>query len=215
LERLFWVYGSRVADARNAIEDGLRQAAADWMLGQVEVHSCVSNAVSEHQLWLLRNRVSDAPFRGYLDGVVEQLRGKLQVKTLQQRPSLPAPLLMSPIGASNPNAPKTDIGLHSVNDKYSGMLVIYTYWQRGDRHQPVHFQLEGVSALVERLKAIWAGVASGYCRSSTCGTCGDVGCYDCFAIACPSCSGTGWKHSSRWAAGGFQVDYRRWPIAIG
>lgn len=212
-ERLLWAYAPDVDEptAHDVFQAHLQLVKA-WPPGSLFAHDCVVARGRCSRVWLFRVGTGDksAPTRldRQLRTHLEHLKARYGIRATR-RTALPTPLV-------SPSLPGgggflTDVGLHSVNDAYNGMLVTYSYWQSRGRHHVPHFQVDGLGDLLERITGQWRRVACDCFRRS--GHC-DVGCFDCFDLVCAKCLGTGWLHFAAWSRGGYHVDYSSgFPIA--
>ena len=211
-ERLFWVYTEPVDNSLAAQIDAANQSFAS-SAGVTSI-ACVSTKELSARLWLFRLlTTSQSIATNFNKQLLSHLKslgnmvGNSQLKVKRQT-NLPQPLVHPRLGPS----PKTDLGLHSVNDQYNGMLVSYTYHEGRYYHIP-HLQLSTLLRLSSDMQAAWRSVVCN-CYQSVSGCCG-VGCFDCFQLGCPNCDGTGWKDFSAWTRRGYPVDYSSGvPIAI-
>ena len=213
-ERMFWLNTGPV-DGSLALQieqENMKFASAH---GVVCV-SCVTSPEISSRLWLFRfpidksNRTSATNFNKELKLHIDSLGmavGNLQLRAKRQT-NLPQPLVCQRLGPQ----PWTDLGLHSVNDVYNGMLVSFTYYEGRYYHIP-HLQLDELQRMAARLRSEWQAVACD-CHNSVKNCC-SVGCFKCFQSECPDCNGTGWKGFSSWVHRGYPIDYRsKVPIAI-
>ena len=222
-ERLLWVYGKSVDKVRPDLEAALQSIAAAWSECPVTLDVCVDAPASTDRLWLFRlqhgvgnNGVAER-FNGKLAEGIEETKARLGLggDQLKRRPNFPTPVVQP-----TPHEwPRTDVGLHPVNDIYNGMLVTFSY-NEGRYLHPPHMQLVTLRAVMSTVQKAWAAFACG-CRDATPTCCDREGCYDCFLLDCSDCEGTGWKQYVRWKAGGSKVDYsqrfhatKRYPVAV-
>jgi hypothetical protein len=206
-ERLFWLQAKQADYAvAIAIDAANRQFVKSWTDSPVECVSAVTSFGVSDRLWLFRLGTGaqqaasrfNAVLGNHIKGLPSALgRPALKVK---RQVNLPTPLVRDRLGSW----PKTDIGLHVVNDAYNGMLVTFTYHE-GRYYNSPHLQLVGVERIAADVRAAW-GVVACPCHSEK-PTCCGTGCFDCFQRDCPLCDGTGWKDFSRWAKGGYAIDY--------
>jgi hypothetical protein len=211
-ERLFWLYTEAVDQSLAAKIDRENQA-----FGKAHAAACipcVSAAGVSRRLWLFRLPVTDQSVATRFNQQLSQHIGSLGASMgrpnlkVKRQTNLPQPLVCSRLGPW----PITDVGLHSVNDSYNGMLVSFTYHEGRYYHIP-HLQFSMMQAVAQRLQTAWQAVAC-QCHRSASDSCG-VGCFDCFQLQCPDCDGTGWKGFSAWARRGYPVDYSsKLPIAV-
>lgn len=213
-ERLLWMHAKQIDHATaRTIDSANARFAGSWTECPLDCIPCVTmQGVTDH-LWLFRLETVDqgvaTRFVAALKQHVQQTPQQLSLPSLgvKRQSRLPTPLLRTRIGAW----PKTDLGLHVVNDTYNGMLVTYTYHEAGNYHMP-HLQLSGLREVVAAIEPAWAQVACP-CYRSVDACCG-VGCYECFQPLCSDCDGTGWQDFARWVRGGCQIDYGSgFPIA--
>jgi hypothetical protein len=217
-ERFFWLYVSETDGARAAALDGEnRNFAQSWPATSCALHceTCVSDQGSSPRVWLYRLATDDQAIATQFNKQLSQHAQALLVGAgaglqIKRRTNLPQPLVYP-----RPDLwPKTDVGLHSANDQYNGMLVSYSYHEGGYYHVP-YLQLSGLIDLCSAVQKIWAAVACG-CRGGAPCLCEGVGCFHCFQSGCPDCDGTGWKDFVSWAKDGYQVDYSSGvPLARG
>jgi hypothetical protein len=150
-------------------------------------------------------------FSAMLREHVGELPRRLGLPNLKvsRRSTLPTPLVIPRIDGW----PRTDLGLHVVNDDYNAMLVTYSYFEGpGGRHYIPHLQLPPLRDYADRVAAAWSEVACECHRDSA--TCCGVGCYSCFRLDCRYCEGTGWRHFVEWMKAGYAVDYSSgFPLA--
>lgn len=205
-ERLLWLHAKQIDGSAAATIDAANgQFVNSWKDSPVECVPCVAGAAVSDRLWLFRlgtsarSRTSrfNALLKAHIDGLatttgLPTLRAKRQV-------NLPTPLVRDRLGPW----PRTDIGLHVVNDGYNGMLVTFTYHE-GRYYSVPHLQLAGIEKVAAAVRTAWAEIACSCCAATSC--CAN-GCFDCFQLDCPMCEGTGWKDFARWAAGGYSIDY--------
>jgi len=212
-ERFFWLHAKQANEMTASAIDGVnRHLISSWTDSPVECVSCVTAPGSSDRLWLFRlgtgvQKIASR-FNALLKGHLEALpaavgRPGLRVK---RQVNLPTPLVRDRLGPW----PKTDIGLHVVNDVYNAMLVTFTYHE-GRYYNSPHLQLVGIEKMAASVRTAWGDLACP-CHSST--SCCGSGCYDCFQLGCPACDGTGWRDFSRWAKCGYAIDYRSgFPLA--
>lgn len=225
-ERLLWLYASKIDGGRAAALDAENQSfARSWPAATCGLHceTCVATPDASDRVWLYRlataNRAVAARFNKLLADHCQRLLGGVGAGlTIKRRTNLPQPLVhprpKPPPTMPRDACPQTDVGLHSVNDKYNGMLVSYSYYE-GRYHNPPHLQLSTLIDLCSTVRTIWASVACG-CHDVACRCCKGVGCFECFQCGCPQCDGTGWKAFVNWAKQGYQVDYfSGFPLARG
>jgi hypothetical protein len=203
-ERLFWVYTEPVDGSLAAQIDAANQSFA--LSAGVASISCVQTRGVSARLWLLQLPTTDQSvarnFNGQLLSHLQSLGSRVGYPQLRvkRQTNLPQPLVHPRLGPW----PKTDLGLHSVNDQYNGMLVSYTYHEGRYYHIP-HLQLSTLQQVSSALGAAWQAVVCN-CYQSVSGCCG-VGCFECFQLNCSNCDGTGWKGFAAWAQRGYPVDY--------
>jgi hypothetical protein len=213
-ERLLWIRAEDVSpNLVHAIDTALREFAQTQKLCRTDLDMCTAPEVGTKHLWLLRAAVAEPGLAAmYIKALKEHigsLQTKLGVTKLKRIPNLPTPLVTERLNRHF----CTDIGLHVVNDEFNGMLVTYTYYE-GRYHNPSHLQLDGVRFICDEIANLWNQLACD-CRQSDCDTCHGLGCYACFTLGCPNCNGTGWANFSRWAFGGYRVDYSSgFPLAV-
>lgn len=217
-ERFFWLYARQLDNtAVSTINDIHHQFTGEWQECPLEWIACVEGGGPSNRLWLFRlqcgigNGGLASKFSRKLREYVQTLEERLNLSKdrIKQRTNLPTPLLCEPVG----EWPKTDIGLHVVNDVYNGMLITYSYHSRGTRMQPPHLQTGTLRRLMSTIEYVWRA-ASCDCHGGTCHECSGDGCYSCFQRDCANCEGTGWKNFSRWVRGRFKVNYSTgFPIA--
>jgi hypothetical protein len=217
-ERFFWLYASETDGARAATLDAEnRSFAQSWATTSCALNyeTCVSDQGNSPRVWLYRLATDDQTIatqfnKQLLQHVQALLRGAGAGLEIKRRTNLPQPLVYPRLNLW----PKTDVGLHSVNDQYNGMLVSYSYHEGGYYNVP-HLQLSGLIDLCSAVQKIWTALACG-CRSAAPCSCDGVGCFNCFQSGCPDCDGTGWKDFVSWAKDGYQVDYSSGvPLARG
>lgn len=209
-ERFFWIYMSEMDGARAAVLDAEnKKLAQHWPSSacRLSCETCVSDRVPSPRIWLYRLATIDnaliSRFNGQLSQhIVTLSRGLGAGLKIKHQRSLPQPLVINRLERSQ----KTDVGLHSVNDVYNGMLVTYSYYE-GRRYHIPHLQLSTLVDLCSAVRAVWGAVACACSRRLSNCSCQGVGCYDCFDVACSLCSGTGWKDFATWAKAGYQIDY--------
>lgn len=216
-ERLFWLYVSATDGGRAAALDAEnRNFARSWPGATCALYceTCVSTPDSSPRVWLYRLASADqaiaTQFNGQLSQHCKALLGGIGTGlTIKRQSNLPQPLIHP-----RPDLwPKTDVGLHSVNDLYNGMLVSYSYHEGRYYHIP-HLQLSTLVELYSTVRRIWLAVACECHRSVTACSCEGVGCFECFQAGCPECDGTGWNDFVSWAKQGYQVDYSSgFPLA--
>jgi len=216
-EQLFWLYAKQLdPGTASAVDAENRRFLGEWSECVATFHPCVSNADRGDRLWLFRldHPSAGVPtrFSATLQKHAEQLPARLGVPNLnlKRRSNLPTPLVVSRIEGW----PRTDLGLHVVNDEYNAMLVTYSYFEgRAGRHYIPHLQLDQLRAYAERVTAAWSGVACA-CHRHSANCCG-IGCYSCFQVGCKDCDGTGWRHFTAWANSGYPIDYSTGvPVAM-
>jgi len=219
-ERLFWMYASAIDGGRAAALDAEnRSFARSWPTVTCALHceTCVSLPGTSPRVWLYRLATTDqavaTQFNGRLAQYCKTLLGGVGAGLMIKRQTnLPQPLISPP----RPDSwPKTDVGLHSVNDQYNGMLVSYSYHE-GRYYHPPHLQLSTLVDLCSTIRRIWTTVACRCHQAVSACSCEGVGCFECFQCGCPECDGTGWKDFVTWAKQGYQVDYSSgFPLARG
>jgi hypothetical protein len=217
-ERFFWLYASKTDTARAAALDAENRSFARlWPANScaLRYETCVSEQGISARVWLYRLATDDQVIatqfnKQLLQHVQALLAGTGAGLTIKRQRNLPQPLV-----CPRPDLwPKTDIGLHSVNDQYNGMLVSYSYHE-GRYYNIPHLQLSTLIDLCSAVRAIWTAVAC-ECRTAVKCACKGIGCFDCFQSGCPGCDGTGWKDFVKWASGGYQIDYSAGvPLACG
>ena len=214
-ERFFWI---RAEDVTSEVARAVDLATRDFVQAQgfcaANVHICTPLEASAKHLWLLRAATSEEriarAFKKSLGNHVDKLKDKLRISRLRRIPNLPTPLIAERLVR---HSICTDIGLHVVNDNSNGMLVTYTYYE-GRFHNPPHFQLSEARFVLDEIADRWNRITCD-CKRSDCQDCHGFGCYSCFAAECPTCGGTGWANFSRWASGGYRIDYgSRFPLAV-
>lgn len=218
-ERFFWLHAQQLDDTVvSVINDLHHQFVAKWQECPLEWTSCVEGRGSSDRLWLFRLRYGignekltrrfNSGFREYLKTLSGHPKLSNIQSNLKQRTTLLTPLLHQPI-----ERPRTDIGLHAVNDVYNGMLVTYSYYPRGPRMLPLHQQTADLRRMLSTIEYAWRAVACD-CHGGKCQECNGDGCYSCFHQDCSNCESTGWKNFSRWMQGGFKINYSTgFPIA--
>lgn len=206
-ERLFWLKTHPVDGSLAAkIDAANQQLARTWTQCALTCVPCVAANGPSDRLWLFRlatnTKALAGKFNEQLTKHIKGLGANVGVADLsaKQQRSLPQPLVHPRIGSW----PKTDIGLHSVNDPWNGMLVTYTYHEGRYYHVPA-LQISMLRKVCSDAETVWKAVACTCFRAKS--SCCGVGCYDCFQASCPDCDGTGWKDFALWARSGFQVDY--------
>jgi hypothetical protein len=206
-ERFFWLHTRQIDGTVSAkIDAANQQFAATWTACELTCTPCVATPVMSDRLSLFRLATNDqtlaTKFNGQLTNHIKGLGASVGVPDLfaKRQTNLPQPLVCPRVGTW----PKTDLGLHSVNDQYNGMLVSYSYHEGRFYHIP-HLQLSTLIDLCSTIQGAWQ-VAACDCYRTASSCCG-VGCYDCFQASCPTCDGTGWKDFAKWVQGGYQVDY--------
>jgi len=206
-ERLFWLHARQVDGAiARMIDAENHQFAGAWTACALGCTPCVRTQVTSDRLWLFRlgttNQALASKFNKQLTAHIKGLPLAIGTPNLcaKRQTHLPQPLVIQRLGPW----PKTDLGLHSVNDKYNGTLISYSYYE-GKYYRPPHLQLSDLNGLCLALKRAWDDVAC--CCHLTIPSCCGVGCYDCFQAQCPRCDGTGWKDFAKWVGNGCQVDY--------
>ena len=206
-ERLFWLHAKQTSQTVADVMDTANQELAKrWTDSAVECVASVTAAHTSDRLWLFRIGSSDqqvaSRFNALLQSHLNVLPAAVGVPGLRvkRQVNLPTPLVCERLGPW----PKTDVGLHVVNDAYNGMLVTFTYHE-GRYYNVPHLQLVGVERLTADVRKAWSAVACECYRAAT-DCCGN-GCFDCFRADCPTCDGTGWKDFARWAKGGYAIDY--------
>jgi hypothetical protein len=213
-ERFFWLHTKQTArHTADAVDAANQTFARSWSDSRVECVRCVTTAATSDRLWLFRIGSADqqvaSRFNSALTTHLKGLPSAIAAPHLsvKRQVNLPTPLVCRRLD----EWPKTDIGLHVVNDVYNAMLVTFTYHE-GRFYNPPHLQLVGVDALAAAVRTAWSAVAC-ECKRGTPGCCG-TGCYDCFQAGCPRCDGTGWKDFSRWVKAGYAIDYSSgFPLA--
>jgi len=205
-ERLLWLHGKQVDHPRAAAIDAAnREFVTTWTESPVEYVSCVATSAVSDRLWLFRlgtrSQQTASHFNAALKRHIDALPASVDLPSLKvkRQVNLPTPLVRDRLGPW----PKTDVGLHVVNDVYNAMLVTFTYHEGRDYNSP-HLQLAGLERIVADVRTAWSEVAC-QCHSTT--SCCSSGCFDCFQLGCPSCEGTGWKDFSRWIKAGYAIDY--------
>jgi hypothetical protein len=214
-QRLLWLYVGPVDQPLAAeINEANQKFACTWTLSRLQCIPCVDSATVSARLWLIQLQMTDqrtaTEFNRQLAAHIDKLGTLVGQPNLyaKRQTNLPQPLVCPRLGPW----PKTDIGLHSVNDMYNGVLVTYTYHEGRFYHVP-HLQLSQLTALGAGIEAAWSTVPC-TCWQTSPACCG-VGCFKCFRVACVHCQGTGWKDFSRWLHGGCRVDYSSGvPLAI-
>ena len=205
-ERFFWLYIEPI-DGLHAAQIDVANESFASSVGATSV-ACVPATAVSPRLWLFRlplptmDQSVATDFNKRLLSHIHSLGnvlGRPQLKVKRQT-KLPQPLVCPRLGPW----PITDLGLHSVNDQYNGMLVSYIYHQGRYYHIP-HLRLSTLQEVFSNLQTAWQ-LAVCDCFHSVSGCCG-VGCFECFQSACPKCNGTGWKGFSAWAGRGYPVDY--------
>src|SRR5581483_11374159 len=208
----FWVYTEPVDSSLAAQIDTANQSFAS--LSGAQSIACVTAKGKSARLWLFKLFTTDqsvaTAFNKQLLDHIQSLGNQVgypQLKAKRQT-NLPQPLVIPRLGPW----PKSDLGLHSVNDRYNGMLVSYTYHEGRYYHVP-HLQLSTLKEVFSNLQTAWQSVVC-KCYTSVQDCCG-VGCFECFQPNCSNCDGTGWKDFLEWAKRGYPVDYSSGvPLAI-
>jgi hypothetical protein len=171
------------------------------------------------RLWLFRfqhpnyDESFDPVFRKRLESNVGEVREKLgrPEKSLQIKTANVTPLLLPPL---NEDWPTIDIGLHNAAQPYNANLRAFAYhYGQGGRWMHPALELYQIRRVLRRVESVWRQIAC-ECRDPNCEVCSGGGCTACFKVACPRCSGTGWKGFSNWADSGYRIDYTSgFPIA--
>ncbi len=211
-ERFFWLYAEGADDSGlRLIEESNNRFAADWCDCTLNLTSCVTRG--RHRLWLFRlghgrgngtlAESFNRGFRTYVAALTERLRSQ----GVRFKRVIPRTNMLTPMLTPRPLAewPRTDLGLHPVNDQYNGMVVTYSYYL-GRFLQPPHLQFSELRKLTKTVGSAWQEVACD-CRNAACQSCDGTGCFGCFVLDCPQCRGTGWKNFSRWEQAGYRVNY--------
>jgi hypothetical protein len=208
-ERFFWMYAPKMnGDRAASLDFENRSFARSWAECTLHYETCVSDANLSERLWLFRLATNNQKVAGFfrnqltqhIQNLVEVFGDDLDIK---RRSNLPQPLVCRTID----QWPKTDIGLHSVNNLYNGTLISYSYYEERARHHIPHMDLGQLIGLCSRVRGIWEAVACTCHRSAPGCECKGTGCFDCFQLNCPNCDGTGWKDFVAWARSGYQIDY--------
>lgn len=213
-ERFFWLHAKQLT---LSIANAISQANIEFMkslnLSAHTLNSCVNSQEVSDRLWLFCLNIEERHvatefnnrFLNYIKKLpLEMGHPNLKVK---RQVNLPTPLIRVPFGQS----PKTDIGLHVVNDEWNGTLITFSYYSGRYFHIP-HLQPIHIEKLMEEIQNVWKlEVCNCHQVVSNCCT---HGCYTCFQLECSKCCGTGWKDFYLWKKNGYQIDYSsRFPIA--
>jgi hypothetical protein len=214
-ERLSWLYAAKLNSSEAAvIQDANKDFLVNWIAGSADLIPCVDTDSVSDRLWLFRLKSTDGScvkrFKKALDAHVKKVReiDVIRGREVKLRTSLPTPMVTPRLEAW----PRTDIGLHSVNDDYNGMLVTYSYYEKAGKMYPAHLQFRELQELCDRVKPVWSALVCECCKSSA--SCCEFGCFKCFEKSCPRCVGTGWKEFAAWEQGGCKIDYSSgFPLA--
>jgi hypothetical protein len=184
-----------------------RSFARLWAECTLHYETCVPDANFSERLWLFRlttnNQTVARLFRNQLTQHIQNLAEVFgDGVDIKRRPNLPQPLVYP----RSIEWPKTDVGLHPLNDEYNGMLVSYSY-NEGRYYNIPHLQLGKLIDLCSRVRRIWEAVACTCHRNHPACECNGAGCFECFRLNCPNCDGTGWKGFVAWARSGYQIDF--------
>jgi hypothetical protein len=205
-QRLFWLYAKQVLpDVASHIDEVNQQFVHSWTDSDLTVVACVDADGQSDRLWLFRIDTKDpklaTKFNKRLQDHIKGLPSAINVPLLRakRQVNLPTPLVHDRLE----KWPKTDLGLHVVNDTYNAMLVTFTY-DEGRYYNVPLLQLNTLEEVVKRVREAWQAVA---CDCHTTQGCCKFGCYNCFQLGCPRCDGTGWKDYTRWIAAGCKINY--------
>jgi hypothetical protein len=211
-ERLFWLTGKGIENnIAQEISHSNDEFIKSWNHCVIETFECVKSNKKIDRCWLFVLATKDqglaTKFNKTLSNHIKKLNNQFPSIKIKRQVALPTPLLLDRVG----NWPKTDIGLHVVNDNYNGMMVTYSYHE-GKNYNIPHLEFIRLQELYDNIKDSWGKLkcdchlAKNHCA---------LGCYECFKIDCEQCQGTGWKDFVKWRKNGYLVDYSKGiPLAI-